>query len=194
MAAEQEIIGLTGGMCSGKDSWADLFHDQFGHVHRSTSDVARNYIRENDLGEPTRDRTRETATYLRNQFGADYLMRKAIESAGDSERVVISGIYVVPEALYLLRIGGSIINISTDEAQSFDRMSNRGRAGEAPELDEFHRLMNNDLHSEQTDQRLADVISLADYSIDGNVSIHDTEIRHKMAEKVLLLIAEKGRQ
>lgn len=170
-----------------------FFQDQFGHVHHSTSNIARDYIREHNLGEPTRDLTRETATHLRTLHGPDYLIREAIENAGDSERIVISGIYVVPEALYLRHIGGSIINIAADGSLRFGRMSNRGRAGEAPELDEFNRLMNNDLRSEQTDQRLADVIDLADYSIDGSVPIRDTETCRKMALEVLGLIARQER-
>lgn len=189
--AERNIIGLTGGMCSGKDSWADFFQEQFGYMHQSTSNIARDYIREHELGEPTRDLTREVATHLRNQHGPDYLMRRAIENAEGAERIVVSGIYVVPEALYLRNIGGSIINIVANDDLRFDRMSNRKREGETPEPEEYHRLMSNDLHSDATDQRLSDVIDLADYSIDGSIPIREVETCKKMAREVLNLIASQ---
>lgn len=182
---QQEVIGLTGGMCSGKDSWADFLQEEFGYEHHSTSDIARLYISEHELGEPTRDLTREVATELRTLNGSDYLMRTAINNARTAERVVISGLYVVPEVIYLKRIGGIIINIATDDDIRFQRMSKRGRDGELPEIDEYFRLMNNDLHSDQTDQRLTEVIDLADYSIDGSIPIRDTERCRNVAQEVL---------
>lgn len=177
-----ELLGLTGGMCSGKDSWADFIAAEFNYTHRSTSNVAREYIAEHELGEPTRDLTRETATMLRETNGPDYLVRRAIDDAGETDFIVISGIYVVPEAVYLKHLGGNIINIVTQNDLRFERMSKRGRAGESDNYDEFQRLMTNDLNSTcGTDQRLADVIKMADYEIDGSVPIRDTEQCRKIA-------------
>lgn len=189
----KEIIGFTGGLCSGKDSWAGFFQREFGYEHRSTSNVTREYIAENDLGEPTRDLTREVSTYLRCKFGADYLMRKAIESVEESDYIAISGIYVVPEAVYIKKIGGHIINIVADDSLRYDRMSKRKRAGEIASYDEYMRLMTNDLNSQTTDQRLKDVIDMADYEIDGNIAIADIARCRKIAKNVLSLIRDGGR-
>lgn len=180
-----EIIGLTGGMCSGKDSWADFLDKEFGFKHKSTSSIVREHIAENRLGEPTRDLTRETATRLREENGPDFLVSKAIERAGDNELIVVSGIYVVPEAVFLKHLGGNIVNIVANEALRFDRMSKRKRAGEVDVYSEYTRLMQNDLQSCSTDQRLADVIELADYEIDGSVPIRDTERCRKIASGLL---------
>ena len=189
--SRREVIGLAGGMCSGKDSWADFFQQEFGYDHRSTSDVARAYIRDKDLGEPTRDLTREVATQLRATHGTEYLLRQAIEAA-DSQRIIISGIYVVPEAMYLKKVGGSIVSILADDKLRFERMAKRAREGELPELEEYRRLMDNDLNSQHTDQRLSDVMDLADFSIDGSIPIRDRDQCLKIARNVLTSI-EKAR-
>ena len=191
--SKQEIIGLTGGMCSGKDSWGDFLAEHFSYVHSSTSNIAREYIRDHNLGEPTRDLTRETATYLREVNGPDYLLRRALEKVEDHGRIVVTGLYVVPEVVHLKRIGGSLINVVADDTLRYSRMSHRGRSGELSEYEEYKRLMNNDLSSTETDQRLAEVIRMADYEIDGKVPIRDTDTCKAIARRVLQEIALGGR-
>jgi len=178
---EKPIIGLTGGMCSGKDSWAKFLMEQFDFDWQGTSDITREYIKEHDLGEPTRDLVRETCTELRATNGADYLAREALRRLDINKPRVVSGIYTVPEAEFIKSQSGKIINIRTDEDILFSRMTMRGRSGEKGIKEEFNRLINNDLCATDTDQRLVDVIQLADIEIDGSVPIANTEQCRRIA-------------
>lgn len=180
-----EIIGLVGGMCSGKDTWADYFADRHGFRRVTTSDVVRTYIRENDLGEPTRDLTRETATMLRARYGAEYLAASALQHCGVAKRMVVSGLYVPDEAALLKSGGGLIVKINIQPEIQVARMQQRARAGEGGGIEEFSRLAGNDLNSRDTDQRLADVLAMADMEIDGSVPMSDRESIHLIAEEVL---------
>lgn len=168
------IIGLAGGMCSGKDSWANLFASEFGYTHCSTSQTTREYINKYNLGEPTRDLTRETSTLLRMRFGKDFFVRKILDEIDENtSKLVISGFYVPEEVQALKRSGGFLVSVFTDSEIRFNRMNLRKREGESGQLDLFNRLDVNDMLSEDTDQKLQYVIQEADFQIDGNIPIAD---------------------
>lgn len=179
--SEQPVIGLTGGMCSGKDSWAKFLVEHFDFEWQGTSDIAREYIRAHNLGEPTRDLVREVCAELRMMNGADYLAREALRRLNASRPRVISGLYIVPELEHVRAVGGKIINIKTDEDTLFSRMTRRAREGETGSREEFNRLIGNDLRSTDTDQRLEDVIAMADIEIDGSIPIANTELCESVA-------------
>lgn len=182
-----KVIGLIGGMCSGKDTWADFFESQFGYTKVSTSDVVRDYIKQNNIGEPTRDNTRVVASRMRELMGDDYLVRSALLQF-PCEDIVFSGLYTVAEARCIKGYGGVLVRIDTDSDTRFRRMSARGRAGEHPSEEEYIRLTNNDLMSTDTDQSLSAVLQMADYSIDGNRPITDVKACRLMAMKVIEIL------
>ncbi len=178
---ERPIIGLTGRMCSGKDSWAHFLVDHFGFVWQGTSDITREYIAAHNLGEPTRDLVRNVCTQLRKMNGADYLVHQALKRLDIARPRVVSGLYIVPEAEHIKAVGGKLIHIAAEDSMLFSRMTQRRREGEAGAKDAFDCLMKNDLHAEETDQCLADVIAMADIEIDGSILITNTEQCRKLA-------------
>lgn len=179
------LIGFTGGMCSGKDSWANLISDEFDYVHRSTSQITRDYIKYHGLGEPTRDLTRETSTFLRVKYGKDYLVERILQEEINAPKLVISGLYVPEEVNALKRAGGLLVAVVAESETRFARMNRRKRNGEVGSIDHFNRLDSDDMFSKQTDQRLELVIDEADLQIDGNIPIADTSRCLPIAKEII---------
>lgn len=172
MAAEKVILGLTGGMCSGKNTFGDFLIGRYGNQLGggsviSSSDAAREYIANEGLGEPTRDLTREVAATLRQRHSPTYLVDWALQRFNDNEGIqIISGIYTVPERKRIAQVGGLVVAIHASDNERKRRMGIRLRAGEEIE-DEFDRLDQEDMHATTTDQRTASVMEIAD------VHLHD---------------------
>ncbi len=183
----KSIIGLVGGMCSGKDTWGDFLATEHGGVHASTSDVARGYIKENGLGVPTRDRVREVATYLRSTDGPTILVERALETAGNAELRIITGLYVPGELQYIKDLGGFVVGVRTADTVRLARMTYRQRAGEeAGSAEEFRRMDDNDMHGlANTDQSLAEVFREVDMEIDGDIPIADIERCRQIADRII---------
>lgn len=186
----RKVIGLVGGMCSGKDTWADFFESQFGYTKVSTSDMVRDYIKQNNIGEPTRDNTRVIASRMRALMGDDYLVRSALLRF-PYEDIIFSGLYTVAEARCIKGHRGILVKVDADENTRFSRMLERGRAGEYPSKEEYRRLTNNDLRAADTDQSLSDVLQMADASIDGNIPISDITTCRRMAIKVIEVLYQQ---
>jgi ribonucleoside-diphosphate reductase alpha chain len=166
-----------------------VFHDNFGYIPQSTSNIVREYIAENNLGEPTRDLVREYSSKLRADKGADYLVNTAINNVDESNVVVLTGLYAVPEALYVRKIGGAVVRIAADEDVRLQRMRDRQRSGESGAHKEFKRLNDVDLNSHLSDQRLSDVLRMADFTINGNIHISN-EDRILMEAKAAVAMIE----
>lgn len=182
------VLGLTGVMCSGKNSWANFLVDNFGFVAQTSSDVIRTYIADNNLGEPTRDLCRVAATELRQRHGGDYLVKQALGLLPEDVPAIISGIYVPTEVDFIRGVGGKIVHIRASNELGLQRMNARARSGESGDLAEYQRLIDNDLHAADTDQRQADVIREADYEIDGSVPLADSKRCLAMARDMLMIL------
>lgn len=167
MKLPDATIGLAGGMCSGKNTFADYLVTQYGIEFGTgkvvtSSDAAREYLRTNNMGEPTRDRTRDVAAQLRKMHGPHYMVDWALSQYGDDEGLrVISGIYTMPETERIHEVGGVVVALTTANGERQRRMGVRLRAGESDNSD-FARLDAEDMHATETDQRALDVIRSAD--------------------------------
>jgi dephospho-CoA kinase len=167
MASKNSIIGLTGGMCSGKNTFGDVLVrecEPFLGAGRvvSSSDAAREYIVKEVLGEPTRDLTRNVATILRRNKSPTYLIDWALNSFESHESLrVISGVYTLPERKYIQSIGGIVVALHADDEIRSARMASRARAGEEV-ANEFKRLDTEDMRASLTDQQTAAVMGSAD--------------------------------
>ena len=183
--AYMEAIGLVGGLSSGKDSFGKFIQDRRGGVLVTTSDVARRYIEENNLGEPTRDLTRSTAAKLRLENGTDYLLRQSIDRVPDGELAIVSGLYVVEEVIALRALRKSVIvHVDASDEVRVNRATGRSRSSDEQDASNFHRLDDEDMRASSTDQRLADVIPMANIRVDGNVPIANTEYWHQQMQRV----------
>ena len=180
-----EAIGLVGGLASGKDSFGKFIQDRKGGSLVTTSDIARRYIQENNLGEPTRDLTRKTAAKLRQENGNDYLLRQSIDHIPDDELAIVSGLYVVEEVITLRGLRKSVIvHVDTSDNIRISRATGRSRSSDEQDANNFHRLDDEDMCASSTDQRLANVITMADIQVDGSVPIVNAEYWDQQMRRV----------
>lgn len=180
-----EAIGLVGGLASGKDSFGKFIQDRKGGFLVTTSDIARRYIEDNNLGEPTRDLTRSTAARLRLENGNDHLLRQSIDHVPDDVLAIVSGLYVVEEVIALRALRNSVIvHVDTSDEIRISRATGRSRSSDEQDARNFHRLDSEDMHASSTDQRLKYVISMADIQVDGGVPIVNATYWEQQVQRV----------
>lgn len=182
---EINSIGLVGGLASGKDSFGNFIVERVGGVVVTTSDIAREYIEDNELGEPTRDLTRSIAAKLRAKNGADYLLMASLDKVPEDSLAIVSGLYVTAEVIALRSLRkGPIIHVDTNYETRLERTLSRARSSDEKDSSNFDRLNGEDLCAINTDQRLNEVIQLVDYKVDGNISIRDITFWQAQMENI----------
>lgn len=131
-----ELLGVTGFQCSGKDTVADILRDFHGFEPLTSSDVIRDYIKKNDLGEPTRPLLAEVARKLR-AGDASAIIQESLQRC-KTDRIIISGLYSKAEAEYFtLDAAGKIIKCDADQGLRYGRALSRGRVGDDVDLATF---------------------------------------------------------
>ncbi len=179
-----EAIGLVGGISGGKNSLADFIARENGGVVVTTSDIARRHIINNDLGTPTRELCRNVSCQLRCLHGPDYLLREAISGVPSDEVVIVSGLYIPQEVIALRALkSGPLVHVRTDREIRRLRAINRGRSED--ECSRFDDLDKEDMHATYTDQRLNEVIEMADIEVPGNVAITDRNFWIEQVHKIM---------
>lgn len=160
------IIGLVGQPSSGKDTVAAYLITK-GFAHHSTSDVVRDYIAKNNLGEPVRELMQETANMLRHKNGPDCLVKEALRNSPD--KFVTSGMRNPAEVTYLKKNGAYIIEVAASIEVRYQRAKVRGRVGENISLEKFVDIEQKEAkNSDPEAQNTAAVIALADRKIENN--------------------------
>ena len=158
-------LGLVGKPCSGKDTVAAYLTERYGFAHVSMGDLIRFYIAEHDLGEPDRVLAREVANQMREENGADYLMRLALKN--ETPLLVVSGIRALAEAAALKEVG-KIVCVNAPIKLRFSRMQGRGRASDKITLEQFREQeAAEDANVRASAQNVLEVMALADLSVDN---------------------------
>lgn len=178
---ERIIIGLVGHPSCGKDTVADYLASHHNFVHVSTSNLIREYIKENNLGEPTREKMLMVGNDLRRKNGPGIL--SVMSLAKKANRLAVSGIRVIGEAETIKSAGGKIVCVTTPLESRYARAQARGRVGENITLEEFKQaeekeLVNPDIHA----QNVNAVIAMADYVIENTGTLEDL---YKKVDEVL---------
>ncbi len=131
-----ELLGVTGFQCSGKDTVADILCDFHGFEPVTSSDVIRDHIKQNDLGEPTRPLLMAVARELRAR-DSSAIIRESLKRC-ETDRIIISGLYSKAEAEYFtVEAGGKIIKCDADQRLRYERALSRGRVGDDVDLATF---------------------------------------------------------
>lgn len=136
---DYKIVGIGGLSRSGKDSLAELL-TQSGYMSVSLGDIVREYAFERHKDKPdpiTRANTTETSNWLRETYGADIVLRKALERF-EAERakgnqyvgVVLHSIRAPIEVDFILGHGGEMVWVETDDKIRYERNSAALREGE----------------------------------------------------------------
>jgi dephospho-CoA kinase len=171
------IIGLVGYFSSGKDAVARHL-EQLGFHHISTGDMVREYVREEKLGEPTRDLLIRTGNKLRHEQGGDVLVRRAL---GDSHRrLVISGLRALPEALAIKKAGGVLVAVAAPIERRFEWARSRGRITDGVTFEEFSDREETESRGKAPyEQNLKGVIEMADVTLENTGTLD--ELKKKVA-------------
>lgn len=181
------IIGVAGTHASGKDVVARYLAEHRGFFHISTGDIFRDYIRKNNLGDPTRDLLHVVANQVRTELGADWSVRQAM--ANGQRPLVVSGIRNPVEATTLKAAGGFIIAVDAPIESRFKWFAARGRVDDDVTAERFKEQEAAEFsHADPNGQRLGDVLAIADFDIANDGSLQDL---HDKIDQILMRITPK---
>ncbi len=157
-------LAIVGQSSSGKDTAAKYLADRYGFYHFSSGDYFRKYVKENNLGEPTRPLLQKVATALREKYGGDYSMSAALKIP--AKYLVVSGIRNRVEVDALKKAGGKIIAIEVPIEERYKRALARNRIGDDVSFEDFKKQQEAEVVSgDPNAQNLGAVIALSDYVI-----------------------------
>lgn len=151
-----KIVGIGGLPRSGKDSLAELFM-KHGFYGVSFGDIIRGYTRERHVEKPdpiSVANMTETANWLRNEKGADAVLKKALEmfeaeqNAGNHyDGLVLYSIRAAVEVDFILAHEGDLIWVEATDEVRYQRMLQNLREGEIRiPIEEFIRQENLQAH------------------------------------------------
>jgi len=173
MSSKKNIIGISGPFAGGKDTVAEYIESNFGFKNISTSEVLRSKIREKGL-EPNRENMNKYGIKFRRQLGAGFLVKEALESNMDSEKILLTGLRSPAEVDVLHDSGGKLIEVTADPKLRWERLLERGRAGDFASFEEFLELEDRESSSSDPNSpSTKEVADKADYLIYNNSSIDE---------------------
>jgi len=160
------ILSVAGHPSSGKDTVAEYIAEHYDFFNWSGGDALRKYIRENNLGEPTREKLSELSIKLRKERGPDFLTRIAFETK--TPRLLISGTRSVAEAESIKKHGGILIAVTAPRALRYERAKERGRVGDNVSFEQFTAIEEKEASGKDPFAHNVDgVIAMADYIIEN---------------------------
>lgn len=178
------IIGITGTLGAGKGTVVKYLVEHKGFKHLSARALFQEQMEQ--AGIPVdRDTMIEFANSLRQQYGADYVVRelskKAQELGGD---VVIESIRTVGEVETLREFPGSLLlAVDADQKLRYERIHGRGSPLDQVSFEKFVEQEETEMRSEdEHKQNIAAVMALADHTIYND---NDTEALFREVEKFL---------
>lgn len=181
----RNIIVLVGRAVSGKDTIGLYLVANYGFAHVSTGQLVRDYISEQDLGDPSRDLMIKTANEVRAEHGVDYFVERALEM--ETDRLAIDGLRAVGEIVAAREAEAKIVAVDAPIEKRFAWAEARGRVSDQITFADFARQEKlESLNKSSSAQSIDEVVASADYVI-PNHDDFDTLYRHVDA-----LMAELG--
>jgi dephospho-CoA kinase len=173
------IVGIAGGMCSGKDTVAAMLRDSYSFTLVNSSDIVRRELEELKIT-ISRSSQRELANERRAQFGGSYWMQRAYEHVHrNASRIALVSVYSVSECTYIQKdLRGRVVGVETKDLKvRFRRLQGR-RDGSRDELT-FEQFLERDgvENSGKTkdDTNIGHVLRLADALIKNDSDLADLE-------------------
>ena len=169
------IIGLIGGIASGKTVVADYLVKEKGASYYRFSDVLRDVLKR--LHKPdTRENLQDLGLALRKSFGDGLLagvLREDILADG-AELIVVDGIRYQDEFDMVKGLGGRVVYVTSPEKARFERVLRRGTRGEAKiTFEEFRKC------EERETERMIDALGKKADIVIENTGTMD-ELRRKI--------------
>ena len=166
------IIAVVGQPSSGKDAVAKYIAEKLEINHVSSGDLVREYMRENNLGETTRERMQVVANNLRKERGADVLVQLALQN--NSVGIVVSGLRAVGEVKSLKEKGGLVIAVTAPLELRFAWSQSRKRIGDNVTLAQFKATEEKEWTSaDEASCNVSAVVASADCVISNEGTLED---------------------
>lgn len=166
------ILGIVGPLSGGKDTVADYLCEKHGFVNISTGDMIRDYIRENGMGEPDRDKMQKVANNQRSKYGNDVFVKKALKNKSDL--IAVTGIRAVGEAQGIINANGVIISVDAPIETRYKRVTSRNRSGDNVSFKKFKSQ--EDFEKNEDDdgaQNIPGVMKMAKYQITNDGTLDE---------------------
>jgi len=121
------IIGITGTDGSGKGSAVSYLVDKLNFTHYSSRDLIMAEVKKRNL-EPNRSNLRLVGNEMREEGGADVIVKKALEKIeiDNIENAVIESVRTVKEAETLIQAGGILLAVDAPIEVRYKRIVERG--------------------------------------------------------------------
>jgi len=182
------IIGLTGPLCSGIDTFADILKKEKGFIFFSYSDILRDEARGKGV-EITRKNLQDLGDELRQKDGLGVLSKRIIEKIEKGKDYVIGNIRNPGEVEELRKSPGEnfiLIKLEAPQEMRFQRLFQRRREKDPETFEEFLKMEARDLGVDQAKhgQQHAAVFLLADKIIENDTTVED------LAKRVFVLLGE----
>lgn len=183
------IIGLSGTLCSGKDTVAEYLIKRKGFSHISLSQILRELAMENNVGNNMEELT-SFGNELASKFESGYLAKLALERVVPGRNVIISSIRQ-PAEIEILKTASEfkMIFVDADIEIRFERLRGRGRAGDSETLEDFARLEGFQSDGSSGGMNLNECMKMADYLIENNGSM--SEYEEKIEDVIKKIEGEK---
>lgn len=169
MKTKYLLIGLVGQSLAGKDTVAKHLVDKYDFSYISTGDIVRAYVTKHQLGDLSLDNLQLVANRLREQFGADYLAKIALQEF--QQNLIVSGLRNPAEVHLLQQHKATILAITASQEARYLRASKRQNKKDYGDFTAF--IARDDYELDTTNpngQNLKAVISLGDIFIDNDDS------------------------
>lgn len=175
------IIGLTGPLCAGTDTFGDIMKKEKGFLWFSYSDVLREEARKKGV-KITRVLLQDLGDELRRNEGLGVLSKRLIEKMEDGKDYVIGNIRNPGEVEVMREKFGSdfvLVRIDADLMVRFERLLKRRREKDPETFEDFRKVEERDFgeNEEAYGQQHAAVFSLADFSIDNSKTFEEFRAR-----------------
>ena len=168
------LVGLTGRNASGKSTLVEWFSAK-GLRSVSCSDSIRAWLAEKGI-ESTREALIEGGRELRRQGGGGVLAEMLLEILSGEDAVVDS--IRTPAEVEALRERGDffLIEVRADQGARWERMNQRGRAGDPVDKEVFLRQEEAEASSkDEAGQALDATAEMADITIDNDGTLEELE-------------------
>lgn len=182
------IIGLTGPICSGVDTFAEILKKERGFLWFSYSDILREEARDREI-ELTRVSLQDLGDELRKNEGLGVLSKRIAKKIKErpEENYVVGNIRNPGEVHEMRKIFGDrfvLVKLDAPSEIRFQRLFNRRREKDPQNFPDFVKMEERDLGKKEAEhgQQHAAVFALADVEIDNSQALHD------LREKALKLV------
>ncbi|MEI6731768.1 MAG: nucleoside monophosphate kinase [archaeon] len=173
------IVGLVGGMGSGKGTVANILVKEYGFIKLVFSDVLREEL-EKDGKEFTRQNLQDLGDELREKHGRGALAKVLLNKVKPGQNYVIDGFRNPGEVLeFRKRDEFFFIGVDSTMENRFKRVNTRTEKDSVSTFEEFVKFDQRDFGKGEKESglRIADCYSMKDKEISNDGSMEELRIR-----------------